>query len=81
MPPVGFEPTISAGKRPQTYALDGAVTEIGIFSNNNASTRTMIYLLVLLFKHGKETFVFCTWIYLLEDRARKIWAPLERYIA
>ena len=26
MPPVGFEPTISAGKRPQTYALDRAAT-------------------------------------------------------
>jgi len=24
MPPVGFEPTISAGERPQTYALDHA---------------------------------------------------------
>jgi len=24
MPPVGFEPTISEGDRPQTYALDGA---------------------------------------------------------
>jgi len=24
MPPVGFEPTISAGDRPQTYALDRA---------------------------------------------------------
>ena len=27
MPPVGFEPTISAGERPQTYALDRAATE------------------------------------------------------
>ena len=26
MPPVGFEPTISAGQRPQTYALDRAAT-------------------------------------------------------
>jgi len=26
MPPVGLEPTISAGDRPQTYALDGAAT-------------------------------------------------------
>jgi len=26
MPPVGFEPTISAGKRPQTYVLDCAAT-------------------------------------------------------
>ena len=29
MPPVGFEPTISAGVRPQTYALDRAATGIG----------------------------------------------------
>jgi len=29
MPPVGFEPTISAGERPQTYALDRAVTGTG----------------------------------------------------
>jgi hypothetical protein len=27
---VGFEPTISAGERPQTYALDRAVTGTGI---------------------------------------------------
>jgi len=26
MAPVGFEPTISAGERPQTYALDRAAT-------------------------------------------------------
>jgi hypothetical protein len=26
MPPVGFEPTISAGERPQTYALDRAAS-------------------------------------------------------
>ena len=29
MPPVGFEPTISAGERPQTYALDRAATRNG----------------------------------------------------
>jgi len=28
-PPVGFEPTISAGERPQTYVLDRAVTGTG----------------------------------------------------
>ena len=28
IPPAGFEPTISAGKRPQTYALDRAATGI-----------------------------------------------------
>ena len=30
MPPVGFEPTISAGERPKTYALDRAATGIGM---------------------------------------------------
>ena len=29
MPPVGFEPTISAGERPQTYSLDCAATGTG----------------------------------------------------
>ena len=32
IPPVGFEPTISAGERPQTYALDRAATGTGCFS-------------------------------------------------
>ena len=30
MPVVGFEPTVSAGERPQTYALDRAATGTGI---------------------------------------------------
>ena len=29
MPPVGFEPTISAGERSQIYALDRAATGTG----------------------------------------------------
>jgi len=29
MPLVGFEPTIAAGERPKTYALDRAVTGTG----------------------------------------------------
>ena len=29
MPPVGFEPTISTGERPQTHALDRAATVTG----------------------------------------------------
>ena len=31
MPPVGFEPTISANERPQTYTLDRAATGTGNF--------------------------------------------------
>jgi len=34
MPPVGLEPTISAGERPQTYALDRAATLTGILLIN-----------------------------------------------
>ena len=29
MPPVGFEPTVSAGERPKNYASDRAATGIG----------------------------------------------------
>ena len=35
MPPVGFEPTISAGERPRTYALDRAATGTGGFMLQN----------------------------------------------
>jgi hypothetical protein len=31
MPPLGFEPKISAGKRPHTYALDRAASGTGLF--------------------------------------------------
>jgi len=34
MPPVGFEPTISAGKRSQNYVLDCASTGTGIAVTN-----------------------------------------------
>jgi len=32
MPPVVFDPTISAGERPQTYALDRAAIGTGSFT-------------------------------------------------
>ena len=34
MPRVGFEPTISAGERPKTYALGRAATVIGTETSN-----------------------------------------------
>ena len=37
MPPVGFEPTISAGERPQAYALDRAATGTGV--NNDRTLK------------------------------------------
>jgi hypothetical protein len=35
MPSVGFEPTIAAGERPQTYALDRVATGTGIIHRIN----------------------------------------------
>jgi len=32
MPPVGFEPTVLAGERPNTYALDVAATGTGLLA-------------------------------------------------
>ena len=37
MPPVGFEPIISAGERPKTYALDRAATGTGKNLNTNSN--------------------------------------------
>jgi hypothetical protein len=42
MLPVGFEPTIPASARPQTYGLDRAATGIG-----SINKRTLIQLLFL----------------------------------
>ena len=61
MPQVGFEPTISSGERPQTYALDRAATGTGnsnyiiiLYRNNNNNNNSLIYGrlqgLILLFK-------------------------------
>ena len=41
MPPVGFEPTVSAGERPQTYALDRAATGTGICCISTVNTQHM----------------------------------------
>jgi hypothetical protein len=37
MPPAAFEPTISAGERPQTYAIDRAANGTGYFNHINYS--------------------------------------------
>ena len=41
MPRVGFEPTISAGERPKTYALDRAATGTGVL--NSCSMKCFFY--------------------------------------
>ena len=42
MSPVGFEPTISAGERPKTYALDRKVTGTGILHHNNYNLNILL---------------------------------------
>ena len=51
MPPVGFEPTISAGERPQTYTLDRAATgtgwsvfTVGIFAISTFRSTSTIHI-------------------------------------
>ena len=54
MPPVGFEPTVSAGKRPQIHAVDRATTGTGFvlfnkefcFDNCCQMTRKLVYVAV-----------------------------------
>ena len=45
MPPVGFEPTISAGERPKTYALDRAAIGPG-------HSCLLLKQIALLYKHS-----------------------------
>ena len=45
MPPVGFEPRISAGERPQTYALDRAATGTGY---NTHYYYTIIIIIIII---------------------------------
>ena len=52
MPPLGFEPTISAGERPQTYALDRAATGTGIV----ASSWLFILLILLSLEYTPSFF-------------------------
>jgi len=61
MPPVGFEPTISAGERPQTYALDHAATGTGIIRNMDSTFRGAKKEKRIRVQGLREiVFVFCT---------------------
>ena len=45
MPSVGFEPTISSGERPQTYALDRAATGTGSYYSDFKYTLIQYHVL------------------------------------
>jgi hypothetical protein len=44
MRPVGFEPIISAGERPQTYALDRAASGIGGAAYSEGNCKETLYI-------------------------------------
>jgi len=55
MPPAEFQPTISAGERPQTYALDRAATGTGISKYVRILICAMCLLRVTRVWEPKET--------------------------
>jgi hypothetical protein len=50
MPPLGFEPIISAGERPQIYALERTVTGIGLILSIAIKNIREVSLLEINFK-------------------------------
>ena len=70
MPPVGFEPTISAGERPQTYALDRAATGIGPY--NIRRLKFGVGIIFLILAHP----VYETWI-IQEPNKLELWNKLH----
>jgi len=57
MPPVGFEPTISAGERPQTYFLDRADSQVNAVDNCNIKVMNIDYLDDLTWKFCGRTYL------------------------
>jgi hypothetical protein len=61
MPPVGFELPVSAGKRPQTYALDRAATGIIIYLEKEISDQCLLSHTSVIRQNVQ---VFCTGVFL-----------------
>jgi len=58
MPPVGFEPPISAGERPQTHALDRAATGTGRRTTLCVENHTFFPRTYTLFKNTAVSFLW-----------------------
>ena len=69
MPPVGFEPAISSGERPQTHALDrsatgtGSLWHFGVFQLPHAALSTRG------FYFHKVVYLVCHYIFFLNPRS------------
>jgi len=77
MSPVGFESTISAGQRPQIYALDRAATGTGHIAHHEVqnlkiSASCILYFVLLYSCHNKQRlFLYTTstdWFFITEAK-------------
>jgi len=57
---MGFEPTISAGKRPQTYALDSVAIGTGLAFITRRKTHRKTYQISATFKADRVTWILCS---------------------
>ena len=60
MPPAGFEPTISAGERPQTYALDRVAAGTGKCTSYAAVNKKKILRIYRQRSCGQFTYKYVT---------------------
>ena len=73
MPPVGFEPTISAGERPQTYALDGATTGTGM--NDGVKIKLSEATHQQASRSTKYSHLFSRWVVTMSVRSSPLIGP------
>jgi len=71
MPWVGFEPTISAGKRPQTYALDRAATGTGV--------STLLFHLFFNYSREQSPAREANKLSAIQEIPRALWNPKVHY--
>ena len=68
MPPVGFEPTISGGERPQTYALDRA--DIGTGSRQSQRAENFLFAGIFLQKPFFCVYYYINYTYSVQHNTR-----------
>jgi hypothetical protein len=73
MPPAGFEPSIPAGERLQTHALDRLATGISVYIYTHTHTHIYICVCVCVKRSYKtqrwrKTFLYDKWLYMNEQR-------------
>ena len=70
---MGFEPTIPAGERPKTYALDRAATGTGLTRENEINFSQKNYILGIQL----HIYVFIYFVLLLKNVCLKIFVEIN----